>query len=124
MAKSEIVLTFEDQRVPLLRAADGTVYVKGTKVALEGIVFAHKRGSTPQEIQWAFDAVSLGDVYSVIGYYLHRTEEVEEYLEEYTMGWDKMVADLMAKPGAREFYARLEKIRRQKEIGGQAAASE
>lgn len=113
-------LTFAEERVPLRETEGGTVYVGNTKVALEGIIFAFRRGCTPEEIQDAFDAISLGDVYSVIGYYLHRKEEVEEYLEEYQRDWDKMVEELMAQPGAREFYARLEKARRQKELEQQA----
>ncbi len=108
-----VQLTFDEERVPLQGAKDGTVYVKGTKVALEGIVFAHRRGCSPEEIQRTFDAVSLGDVYSVIGYYLHRTKEVEEYLEEYERDWDRFVEETLAQPGAREFYDRLEKIRHQ-----------
>ena len=72
-----VKLTFDEERVPLRETEAGTVYVGNTKVALEGIIFAYRRGSTPEEIQDAFDAVSLGDVYSVIGYYLHRKEEVE-----------------------------------------------
>lgn len=113
-------LTFGEERVPLREHKDGTVYVGNTKVALEGIIFAYRRGRTPEEIQDAFDAVSLGDVYSVIGYYLHRKEEVEEYLEEYQRDWDKMVEELLAQPGAREFYDRLEKVRLQNDMEQQA----
>ena len=109
-------LTFHNERVPLRESEGGTVYVGDTKVALEGIICAYRRGCTPEEIQDAFDAVSLGDVYFVIGYYLRRKEEVEEYLEEYQRDWDKMVEELLAKPGAREFYDRLEKMQRQKEM--------
>ena len=115
-----VKLTFDEERVPLRETEGGAVYVGNTKVALEGIIFAYRRGCAPEEIQDAFDAVSLGDVYSVIGYYLHRKKEVEEYLEEYQRDWDKMVEELMAQPGAREFYARLEKVRRQKETEQQA----
>jgi hypothetical protein len=86
-------------------------------VALEGIIFAYRRGCSPEKIQESFDAVSLSDVYSVIGYYLHRKDEVEQYLEAYQRDWDEMVADLLAKPGAQEFYARLDKVRREKEKG-------
>ena len=120
MAKGNIELTFSDERVPLQRAKDGTVYVKGSKVTLEGIVFTYKRGCSPEEIQRAFDAVSLGDVYSVIGYYLRRQQEVQGYLEEYERDWDKFVEETLAKPGARDFYDRLEELRRQKESDDQA----
>ena len=87
------------------------MFVGATKVALEGIVFAFKRGRTPEQIQWDFDAVSLGDVYAVIGYYLQRPEDVEEYLEEYQRRWDEMEKELESRPGVREFYDRLTSIR-------------
>ena len=119
-----VKLTFGEERVPLREHKDGTVYVGNTKVALEGIIFAYRRGCTPEEIQDAFDAVSLGDVYSVIGYYLHRKEEVEEYLEEYQRRWDEMVERLMAQPGAREFYDRVRAYRLQKELTEQAIVDE
>ena len=119
-----VKLTFDEERVPLRETEGGTVYVGKTKVALEGIIFAHKRGRTPEEIQWAFDAVSLGDVYSVIGYYLHRPEEVEEYLEEYERRWDEMVEELESRPGAREFYDRVRKYRLQEELAEQATSCE
>ena len=119
-----VKLTFDQERVPLRETEGGTVYVGNTKVALEGIVFAHKSGQSPEEIQWAFDVVSLGDVYAVIGYYLHRKEEVEEYLEEYERRWDEMVAELMTKPGAREFYDRVKTFRQQKELAEQIIADE
>jgi uncharacterized protein (DUF433 family) len=118
-----VKLTFDEERVPLRETHGGTVYVGNTKVALEGIVFAHKRGRTPEQIQWAFDAVSLGDVYLVIGYYLHRPEEVEEYLAEYERSWDRFVEETLAQPGAKEFYDRLELTRRQK-TDGQVGAGE
>ena len=119
-----VKLTYDEERVPLRGTEGGTVYVGNTKVALEGIIFAHKQGKTPDEIQWAFDAVSLGDVYSVIGYYLHRPHEVEEYLREYQRRWDEMVEELESRPGAREFYDRLRSIRRQKELAEQASSDE
>ena len=109
-----VKLTFEEERVPLRETESGTVYVGNSKVALEGIVFAHQQGKSPEEIQWAFDAVSLGDVYAVIGYYLHRKDEVEEYMREYEERWNRFVEDRLAQPGAREFYSRLEKIRQEK----------
>ena len=106
-----IKLSFDQERVPLRQGEGGTVYVGNTRVALEGVIFAYRQGRTPEEIQNAFDAVSLGDVYSVIGYYLHRRDEVERYLAEYQERWEGMVAELLSKPGSHEFYARLEQVR-------------
>ena len=44
-----VKLTFDEERVPLREAEDGTVYVGNTKVALEGIIFAYRRGCSPEK---------------------------------------------------------------------------
>ena len=119
-----VKLTFDEEKVPLRLAEGGTAYVGNTKVALEGIVFAHKRGQTPEEIQWAFDAVSLGDIYSVIRYYLRKQGEVEQYLEEYQSRWDGMVKELEALPGGKEFYDRLRANRHERDLNELATSDE
>ena len=100
-------LTFDQERVPLKLDQWGVARVAGTKVALEGIIALYRQGFTPEQIQWDFDVVTLGDVYSVIGYYLRRKEEVDQYMQERNDDWDKFVADLESQPGAKEFYDRI-----------------
>lgn len=108
-------LTFDEVRVPLREVAEGDVRVGGTKVALEGIIAMYQQGHSPEMIQWEFDVVSLGDVYLVIGYYLHRKEEVDQYMQESRESWDAFVAELEAQPGAKEFYDRVRAVRRARE---------
>ncbi len=111
-----VKLTFDEERVPLRQTEGGTVFVGNSKVALEGIISAYWQGYTPEEIQWCFDPISLGDAYSVIAYYLHRKDEVDEYMGDYEGRWDRFVTERLAQPGAREFNDRLQKIRRLKEM--------
>lgn len=108
-------LTFDEERVPLELDKWGVARVGGTKVALEGIIYLYRQGFTPEEIQWDFAVVDLGDVYSVIGYYLRRKEEVDQYMQECDDSWDAFVAELEAQPGAKEFYDRVRKARQRKE---------
>ncbi len=115
-----VKLTFDEERVPLREVEEGDVRVGNTKVALEGIISAHLQGYTPEEIQWCYDVVSLGDVYSVIGYYLHRKEEVDEYMRESDEAWDRFVEELKSQPGAREFYDRVRTYRLEKELAQQS----
>ena len=119
-----VKLTFEEERVPLTVIEEGIIRIGKTKVALEGIISAYWQGYTPEEIQWCYDVVSLGDVYSVIGYYLHRKEEVDQYMQEYEKRWDKAVAELLSQPGAHEFYDRIKELRWQKELTEPAADQE
>ena len=110
-----VKLTFDEERVPLREIEEGDVRVGNTKVALEGIISAYWQGYTPEEIQQDYDVVSLGDVYSIIGYYLHRKEEVDQFMRESEESWDRFVEELESRPGAREFYDRVREFRRQRE---------
>ena len=56
--------------------------VGGTRVTLDTVVDAFKRGATAEEIAQQYPTVELSDVYSVLGYYLDQREEIEAYLGE------------------------------------------
>lgn len=116
-----VKLTFDEERVPLREIEEGDVRVGNTKVALEGIISAYWQGYTPEEIQQDYDVVSLGDVYSIIGYYLHRKDEVDQFMQESDESYDRLVEEAKSQPGAREFYDRVREFRDQKELREQAA---
>lgn len=66
--------------IPLGTDEDGVIRVSQTRVTLDTIVTAFKEGATAEEIAQQYPTVPLADVYYVIGYYLHRKDEVEAYL--------------------------------------------
>ncbi|HEU0296687.1 MAG TPA: DUF433 domain-containing protein [Anaerolineales bacterium] len=66
--------------IPLETDPDGVIRVSQTRVTLDTIVTAFKEGATAEEIAQQYPTVPLADVYYVIGYYLHRKDEVEVYL--------------------------------------------
>lgn len=68
------------QVIPLTQLDDGTIIVTGAGVALEIIVARHNAGDTPMEIQEGFPTLKLGDIYSVIAYYLSHRDEVDDYV--------------------------------------------
>jgi len=68
--------------VPIETDADGVVRVSKTRVTLDTVVAAFREGATPEEIAQQYPSVPLGDIYSVIGYYLRRRSEVEAYLNQ------------------------------------------
>lgn len=61
--------------------ASGVIRVGGTRVTLDTLVAAFNEGATAEEIVQQYPSLELGDVYAVIGYYLHNRAEVEQYLE-------------------------------------------
>ncbi len=65
---------------PLRVDNTGTVRVGDTRVTLDILIGAFKLGASAEEIAEHYPSVRLCDVHSVIGYYLRRQDEVEEYL--------------------------------------------
>ena len=68
--------------VPLRTDTDGVVRVGKTRVTLDTVVAAFRDGATAEEIAQQYPSLRLADVYSVIGYYLDRQDEVDSYLRQ------------------------------------------
>jgi uncharacterized protein (DUF433 family) len=68
--------------IPLETDLHGVIRVSHTRVTLDTIVAAFKDGATAEEIAQQYPSVPLADVYYVIGYYLHKRDEVEAYLSK------------------------------------------
>ena len=67
--------------IPIETDLDGVIRVAGTRVTLDTLVEAFNEGATAEEITQQYPSLELGDVYAVIGYFLHNRDEVEQYLE-------------------------------------------
>lgn len=72
----------EPEPVPLVLDQAGRLMVPGTRISLDVLVAAFKRGKTPEAIHDAYETVSLPDVYAIFTYYLRHRTEVEAYLAE------------------------------------------
>ena len=66
--------------IPLETDEHGVIRVSNTRVTLDTVVTAFKAGATAEEIAQQYPTIPLADVYYVIGYYLHKQDEVEVYL--------------------------------------------
>ena len=73
-------VVIEAEKAPLEMDADGVIRVGGTRVTLETVVTAYQQGATAEAIAQQYDALALADVYAVIGFYLRRKPEVDEYV--------------------------------------------
>ena len=70
------------EAIPLETDTDGVIRISKTRVTLDTIVQAFTDGATAEEIAQQYPPVPLADIYSVIGYYLRHSEEVEAYLDQ------------------------------------------
>ena len=75
-----MTLSIKTQRPPLALDADGVARVGGTRVTLDTVIGAYKRGAPAETIADRYQTLNIEDVYFAIGFYLAHTPEVEEYL--------------------------------------------
>src|SRR4051812_6139547 len=68
--------------VPMAVDKDGMARIAGTRITLDTIAGAYRRGDTPEEILDGFPSLSLADIYAVIAYYLRHREIVDAYIAE------------------------------------------
>ncbi|MFN7948446.1 MAG: DUF433 domain-containing protein [Blastocatellia bacterium] len=61
---------------------DGGWWVMGTRVSLDSIVCAFRRGASPETIRSSFPVLTLEQVYGAITFYLSRQSEIDEYLRQ------------------------------------------
>jgi uncharacterized protein (DUF433 family) len=61
---------------------DGVLYVRGSRVPLESLVWPWRDGHSAEEIQDAFATLTLAEVYGAVAYYLDHREEVDRQLAE------------------------------------------
>ena len=77
-----MVLALTTEIIPLTVDPHGVLRVGNTRVTLDTVLAAFADGATAEEIVQQYPSLHLADVYSVIGYYLRHTAEVDVYLQQ------------------------------------------
>ena len=60
---------------------DAGYWIKGTRVSLDSVVYRWLEGLSPESITECFPALTLGQVYGAIAYYLNHRGEIDAYLK-------------------------------------------
>jgi uncharacterized protein (DUF433 family) len=68
---------------------DGNYYVAGTRISLDSIVHAFRRGESPETICQNFELLRLEEVYGAIAYYLANQADVDAYLIGQNEKWEQ-----------------------------------
>jgi uncharacterized protein (DUF433 family) len=68
--------------VPLTQDVKGRFVIRGTKLPLELILNAYKRGLSAERIASQYSGIEIRDIYAVLAYYHDNRKELDEYLEE------------------------------------------
>jgi len=85
---------------------NGGYYVAGTRVSLDSVVYAFRRGESAQEIAENFQALTVGQIEGAIAFYLANREMVDAYLVRQKQEFERMRQEARAKDP--EFYAKLD----------------
>src|SRR3989442_6128129 len=54
--------------------------ISGTRVSLDSVVYAYRRGASPESIQRSFPSLTLEQVHGALAFYLSHQSEVDKYL--------------------------------------------
>src|SRR5271165_573794 len=83
---------------------DGNYYIAGTRISLDSIVQAFRRGESPETICQNFQLLRLEEVYGAITHYLANQAEIDAYLLRQNEKWaegrraaEPLPADLRAR---------------------------
>jgi uncharacterized protein (DUF433 family) len=66
----------------LTQDPDGTIRLHGSRVTLDTLIAAFKRGDTPVEIHEGFPSLRLSQIHNVIAWYLSNQVDADNYLNE------------------------------------------
>ena len=66
---------------------DGSYYVSGTRISLDSIVHAFRRGESAETICQNFELLRLEEVYGAIAFYLANQADVDAYLIRQNEKW-------------------------------------
>jgi uncharacterized protein (DUF433 family) len=66
---------------------DGGYYVAATRISLDSIVYAFRRGESPETICQNFELLDLEEVYGAITYYLGHQVTIDAYLARQSNKW-------------------------------------
>src|SRR5262245_1320022 len=96
---------------------EGGYWIKDTRISLDSVVYAFKRGASPESIKRAFPLLSLEEVYGAITFYLSHEQEIDSFLAESERRLEAESETRKAEVRAvkPELFGRLEKLRQERE---------
>lgn len=108
--KMTVEKTYVEQR-------EGGYWVAGTRVSLDSLIYAFRRGASPETIRRSFPVLTLEEVYGAIAFYLANEPEVDAYLEASEREFETQTKEINARTRAAkpELFERLENARRARE---------
>jgi uncharacterized protein (DUF433 family) len=92
------------QTIPLTQWQDGSIRVKGSRLPIDGIIYAYRQGEIPEAIfeSYPSDAYTVADIYAIIAYYLSNKEKFDKYLSKREKEAERIRKEIESRPGYQE----------------------
>lgn len=98
VAMTTAVKTVQIVKTPGVRG--GKARIEGGRICVLDVVYLHKTGLTPEQIQVEYPDLNLAQIHAALSYYYANTEEVEAELQrdrEWEEGFEQRKAEHLAK---------------------------
>src|SRR6266446_6779331 len=69
---------------------DGVYRIGGTRVSLDSVIYAYRRGASAESIQRSFPSLSLEQVHGALAFYLSHKAKIDKYLTEGEEEFEKL----------------------------------
>jgi uncharacterized protein (DUF433 family) len=77
-----MTLSLEPITLPLTTSDKGVVYISGTRIPIDFIVYEYLEGATAEDIAQNYPTLSLSAIHAVLSYYLTHKTEVDAYIAQ------------------------------------------
>lgn len=88
---------------------DGGFWIADKRISLDSIVYAFRRGQSPESIRRSFPLLTLEEIYGAIAFYLSNQTDIDEYLIAEEAEFEKMRETL----NDANWKAKMQKARRE-----------
>lgn len=80
--------------VPPLTPHNGMFRIGRTRVSLDSVIYAYRRGESAEQIQDSFPTLSLPDIYTTIAWMLQNPADVDDYIAQQEADYAKLRAEM------------------------------
>ena len=88
---------------------DKGFWIAGKRISLDSIIYAFRRGQSPESIKRSFPLLDLEEIYGAITFYLANQPEIDEYLLKEESEFEKMRKESSEKDA--DWYQKMKKAR-------------
>ena len=88
---------------------DEGFWIAGKRISLDSIVYAFRRGQSPESIRRSFPLLTLEEIYGAIAFYLASQAEIDQYLIQEEKEFEKMRQNSRETDG--EWHEKMRKAR-------------